>query len=177
MQVSRATLEGDSDKCQIGNSKLTCHFAGVVMSLDDFYVTSAQLASTETTLFVYDKELFRHLSPSGVVYEPVRVMVANRLANNGKKWADVFKMFNRCGTIATFDDITTLLPLFTNFSMIKCIVRLLRLPHTNVLLICVSNYLASGRKRFQELPLEDLQIIRKAVMPKLPRKGLALRNN
>ena len=65
------------------------------MSLDDFYLTSSGLAATETTLFTYDKELLRDLQVVGAIMEPIRVMTANRLAQNGSQWMDIFKQFNR----------------------------------------------------------------------------------
>ena len=65
------------------------------MSLDDFYLVSSGLAATETTLFTYDKELLRDLQVVGAVMEPIRVMAANRLAENGSQWMNVFKEFNR----------------------------------------------------------------------------------
>ena len=52
-------------------------------------------AATETTLFTYDKELLRDLQVVGAVMEPIRVMAANRLAENGSQWMNVFKEFNR----------------------------------------------------------------------------------
>ncbi len=58
------------------------------MSLDDFYLTSSGLATTETTLFIYDKALLHNLR-TDVVMEPIRVMVANRLATNGDQWTDI----------------------------------------------------------------------------------------
>ena len=68
-----------------------------VASLDDFYLTSADLATTETTLFVYDKELLRNLEVEGTVMEPIRVMVSNRLAVTGDEWTATFEKHNRCG--------------------------------------------------------------------------------
>ena len=65
------------------------------MSLDDFYLISSGLAATETTLFIYNKELFRDLQVEGVVYEPIRVMVSNRLSSNGQQWANMFQQHNR----------------------------------------------------------------------------------
>ena len=38
---------------------------GVIMSLDDFYVASSGLAAMETTLYVYNKELFKDNAISG----------------------------------------------------------------------------------------------------------------
>ena len=55
-----------------------------------------RLATTETTLFIYDKELFRDADyTKDVVFEGARVMTANRLAEDGKQWVDIFKLFNR----------------------------------------------------------------------------------
>ena len=50
----------------------------------------------ETTLFIYDKELYKELTPNCVM-ETLRVMVANRLATNGAEWTNIFKDYNRCG--------------------------------------------------------------------------------
>jgi hypothetical protein len=81
----------------MGTRLITIEFPllGVALSLDDFYLISSGLAATETSLFVYDKELFRNMTASGSVYEPIRVMVANRLAKNGSDWAAIFEKFNR----------------------------------------------------------------------------------
>jgi hypothetical protein len=65
------------------------------MSLDDFYLASSGLAAVETTLFVFNKDLYRNPKVSGLVYEPIRVLTALRLANNGQQWTDVFTRFNR----------------------------------------------------------------------------------
>ena len=69
--------------------------SGVALSLDDYYLISSGLASTETSLFIYDQELFRNLTPFDAVYEPIRVMVSNRLAKNGSEWAIIFRKHNR----------------------------------------------------------------------------------
>ena len=69
-------------------------YAGYAASLDDFYLTSSGLAATETTLFVYDQELFRNLTVKESVYEPIRVMVSNRLAKNGSDWTNIFREHN-----------------------------------------------------------------------------------
>ena len=69
-------------------------FLGSVASLDDFYLTSAGIATTETTLFIYNKEMYKNLTNSEV-YEPIRVAVANRLSEHGSQWANYFKRNNR----------------------------------------------------------------------------------
>ena len=68
---------------------------GDAMSLDDFYLASSGLAATETTLFVYDKEQLRNLQVVGSVMVPIRAMAANRLAETGTQWVEIFKEYNR----------------------------------------------------------------------------------
>jgi hypothetical protein len=68
------------------------------MSLDDFYLVSSGLAAVETTLFVYNKELYRNSGVTGRVYEPIRILTALRLANTGQQWADIFTKHNRSTT-------------------------------------------------------------------------------
>jgi hypothetical protein len=70
-------------------------YAGSLASLDDFYLTSAGLATTETTLFKHDKELLRNLTPQNGVYEHNREAVANRMAQFGSQWATIFEKHNR----------------------------------------------------------------------------------
>ena len=45
-------------------------------------------------LYFFFRELYRHLNPENVVYEPVRVMVANRLSQFGSQWARYFEKHN-----------------------------------------------------------------------------------
>ena len=78
-----------------GNTLTMSSYIGTILSLDDFLLSSSGLATTETTLFIYDKELFRDADYSkDVVFEGARVMTANRLAKDGKQWMDIFKQFN-----------------------------------------------------------------------------------
>ena len=60
-------------------------YAGMLFSLDDFYSLSSGLTTLETTLFVYNITLFDLVTPVGTMWEPVRVMTANRLATN-ERW-------------------------------------------------------------------------------------------
>ena len=65
-------------------------YPGSLYSLDDFYVISSGLVTTESTLFVYDKSLYERNKPEGSVWEPVRAMTANRLARTGADWGGIF---------------------------------------------------------------------------------------
>ena len=66
-------------------------YAGMLFSLDDFYTLSSGLATLETTLFVYNTTLFDLVTPVGTMWEPVRVMTANRLATSGREWTEIFR--------------------------------------------------------------------------------------
>ena len=65
------------------------------MSLDDFYLVSSGLAAMETTLFVYNKELFRTSEATDMVFEAIRVVTALRRANDGQEWTNTFTKYNR----------------------------------------------------------------------------------
>ena len=65
-------------------------YPGSLYSLDDFYMISSGLVTTESTLFVYDKTLYQRNKAEGSVWEPVRAMVANRLARIGSDWGGIF---------------------------------------------------------------------------------------
>ncbi len=88
------TVKG-GDTVVPGHTISMSSYAANILSLDDFYLTSAGLATTETTLFLYNKELTRLQDPATVVFEPVRVMVSNRLSTNGRDWAATFEKHNR----------------------------------------------------------------------------------
>ena len=106
-----------------GHTTSMSSYAGSVASLDDFYLISSGLAATETSLFVYDRYLglnlpsffypyctvffcssavLANLSATGIVYEPFRVLLANRMAKNSAEWQDIFKRYNRCSMILPF---------------------------------------------------------------------------
>lgn len=48
----------------------------------------------ETTNGNNNPQLWKDLSPSDAVFEPIRVMVANRLATSGKEWTQTFAQYN-----------------------------------------------------------------------------------
>ena len=74
-----------------GHTIAMSSYAGMLFSLDDFYSLSSGLASLETTLFVYNTSLFDLVTPVGTMWEPVRVMTANRLATSGQEWTEIFR--------------------------------------------------------------------------------------
>ena len=63
--------------------------------MDDFYLISSGLAVTETSLFLYDQILLNHVRTEDAVMEAVRASVANRLAESGSEWAEIFSRHNR----------------------------------------------------------------------------------
>ena len=85
----------DSPKVIPGHTVSMSSYGGCLASLDDFSLTSAGLATTETTLQIYDKVLYEKKPTIDVIYEPIRAMVANRLAENGSQWAKIFEKYNR----------------------------------------------------------------------------------
>ena len=66
---------------------------GDLNSKDDFYITSAQMAIIETSLEIYNKELYQHLKPN-TIPKWLRVNIANRLSQNNQQWIDIFLKMN-----------------------------------------------------------------------------------
>lgn len=69
-------------------------YPGVVYSGDDFTLSSAGLAITETTIGNSNKNLWKFVKPHGKVLEGFRSMIANRLSRNGKMWSKIFARRN-----------------------------------------------------------------------------------
>lgn len=69
-------------------------YPGFLYSMDDFYLISSGLAVTETTISVYNPQLWANVQPVGQVMVFVRAMVANRLASDGLAWTKWFKKYN-----------------------------------------------------------------------------------
>jgi len=68
-------------------------YPGLLYSFDDFYVMSSGLSVIETTFSIFNESLFEALTTHSVL-EWLRVMVANRMAHNGKEWAETFGRLN-----------------------------------------------------------------------------------
>ena len=69
-------------------------YPGTLASIDDFYITSSQLAIMETTNSVFNHTLFAVLTPQSVPYF-VRVTIASRLATTAQICHDIFYLRNR----------------------------------------------------------------------------------
>jgi len=68
-------------------------YPGCLNSVDDFYVTSHDLAVTETTNNVYNTDLYDLLKAETILTWQ-RTMIANKLARTGKQWTHIFAKFN-----------------------------------------------------------------------------------
>ena len=66
-------------------------YPGTLFSVDDFYLTSAGLAVTETTIGNSNASLWKFVQPRGSVLTWIRVQVATRLASTATDWGVVFK--------------------------------------------------------------------------------------
>ena len=76
-----------------GNTILISGYPGAINSNDDFYITNANLYVAETTNHVFNTSLFDMLTPESILCF-MRTMVALRLADNGKEWANIFQKYN-----------------------------------------------------------------------------------
>lgn len=102
----------DSPELVPGHTLTMSSYTATIISLDDFLTTSSGLATTETTLNIYNSSLYSNLDSSSQLFEPVRlgkpkskvfspnlfliyrVMAANRLATNGQEWTNIMSEDN-----------------------------------------------------------------------------------
>jgi len=68
-------------------------FPGCFASNDDYFITDRGLIVTETTNEVYNMTLYDYVVPQTVLYW-LRVIVSNRMSDNGSFWVNVFGKFN-----------------------------------------------------------------------------------
>lgn len=66
---------------------------GWLVSVDDFYITSAGLVITETSNNIFNLTLYQKTTPETLLYW-IRNIVANRLATSAKEWTDIFAKYN-----------------------------------------------------------------------------------
>jgi hypothetical protein len=71
-------------------------YPGTLTSIDDFYITDTDLYVAETTNQVFNEDLYDNLTHESLL-SWVRVLLANRLSDNGREWFEIFKE-NNSGT-------------------------------------------------------------------------------
>jgi len=79
------------------NKAPTVAFSSYPSSLpsgDDFYITDQNLVVMETTNDIFNQTLYNNFITPNTVPFWVRVVVANRMASNGKEWSDIFAQYN-----------------------------------------------------------------------------------
>ncbi|CAI2347425.1 unnamed protein product [Caenorhabditis sp. 36 PRJEB53466] len=71
-------------------------YPGALISSDDYTLTSAGLTSIETTIAIFNSELYtdKYMKAEGQVHCWVRSMISNLLARSGKEWVDIFGKYN-----------------------------------------------------------------------------------
>uniref|UniRef100_A0A8C0Y3W7 Phospholipase B-like n=1 Tax=Cyprinus carpio carpio TaxID=630221 RepID=A0A8C0Y3W7_CYPCA len=77
-----------------GRIQVFSSYPGSIFSGDDFYLLSTGLVTLETTIGNSNAELWRFVRPRGAVMEWLRNIVANRLAQSGQAWTDIFSKYN-----------------------------------------------------------------------------------
>ncbi|XP_050032313.2 putative phospholipase B-like 2 [Dermacentor andersoni] len=77
-----------------GHTITMSSYAGKLVSLDDFYLTSAGLAVTETSIENSNPDLWLLIDAEASPLTWVRAMVATRLATSGREWVDIFAKKN-----------------------------------------------------------------------------------
>jgi len=68
-------------------------YPGIIISIDDFYQTSAGLVVMETTNANANTDLWKMVVPQTLLYW-VRSFVANLQSNSGPEWAETFSRYN-----------------------------------------------------------------------------------
>ncbi|XP_018021360.1 putative phospholipase B-like 2 [Hyalella azteca] len=77
-----------------GHTAAFSSYPGILHSADDFYLLSSGLLSMETTIGNSNPALWSNIQPQGEIQEWIRVLVANRLAVDGKSWTKIFRRHN-----------------------------------------------------------------------------------
>ena len=68
-------------------------YPAVLFSTDDFYYLDSKLLVMETSIAIYNFELYKEMKPESVLTW-VRVMLANKLAKSAEDWIEIFKKEN-----------------------------------------------------------------------------------
>ena len=78
-----------------GNQTSFSGYPGSISSGDDWNVMQpSQLMTLETTIVNYNDSLWDLVQPEQSIFTTYRSVVANRMANSGSEWADIFSLHN-----------------------------------------------------------------------------------
>ena len=78
-----------------GNQMTFSGYPGSISSGDDFnLMRPSQLVTMETTLVNYNDSLWDWVQPEESIFTTYRSVVANRIANSGAEWAEIFSEYN-----------------------------------------------------------------------------------
>lgn len=71
-------------------------YAGALASADDYVLISSGLASIETTISIFNKELYsdKFIKPEGQLHCWIRSIIANSLAATARDWVKIFARYN-----------------------------------------------------------------------------------
>ncbi|CAG2102156.1 unnamed protein product [Medioppia subpectinata] len=83
-------VTADSQEMIPGRISAFSSYPGALTSIDDFYILSSGLVVQETSITNINTELWKDIRPEDVVLEFIRNLVANRLAESGKEWSQIF---------------------------------------------------------------------------------------
>lgn len=94
MSIEHAHLFQIKDPVEVPGYDLTfSSYPGIISSIDDFYVSIANMAIIETTIGNSNADLWKYVTPETILYW-IRISVANRLAYTGPDWARIFSLYN-----------------------------------------------------------------------------------
>ena len=68
-------------------------YPATMSSVDDFYISSHGLVSIETTNVFFNDSLYASIIPESL-FTSERAMIANRISNSSKEWAENFAKYN-----------------------------------------------------------------------------------
>ncbi|VDM80992.1 unnamed protein product, partial [Strongylus vulgaris] len=69
-------------------------YPGLLYSSDDFALMSSGLAVIETTISVFDKNLFNNTKATGQLPTWIRAIVSNQLARDAREWCKLYAKYN-----------------------------------------------------------------------------------
>lgn len=77
-----------------GHTTTFASYPGMLYSSDDFALMSSGLAAIETTISVWNNDLFDKVQAKGQLHCWVRAIAANQLARTGREWCQIFRRHN-----------------------------------------------------------------------------------